>query len=385
MIVDLQVNLETEDGSLVDPEALILAAKEAGLDGLLVTQKRTPEPDLTAYRKIAAEAGIQIFSGIKLVTNRGWILAVLPSDKQLPSEITGPDDGVVCAHQVVEQIKAVGGVSIALRPYGRDVVPLMGDHLFSFEGLTACEVMAGSLNEIANDLALEAASNLEIPCIGTSGASGNQGLGTAATLLRRTVKTEDELVDIIRSGDCWPVGFRMDVPYVEPLQHTHVQSKDHYQRDGKPRRRQTGYSNPRMRRRDNGEHNPRMNDDHHHQDHHPHGHSHGPGHHHNNRPPMRQNDFRQQVQNNRHDPRGRRPRRPGSTPPRGVGSERRGRDGGGGGRHYENGGGGGMPEDYGNRVRPRREVFSSLPDDIGNRLGPGETSPFHRAVRNSDD
>ncbi|CAN0576196.1 unnamed protein product, partial [Laminaria digitata] len=72
------------------------------------------------------------------------------------------------------------------------------------------------LSDIANDLALEAASNMEMPCVGTSGSHGVSGLGTVATLLRTAANNETELCEAIRAGDCWPVTFSDAAPKPNP-------------------------------------------------------------------------------------------------------------------------------------------------------------------------
>lgn len=215
MIVDLHVKLETEDGSLVDPAVLAEGAKAAGLDAMLLTQEGVLQPDISAYQAAAEAEGLVAFAGAKLVTNHGQLLCIFPGGTTLGEDWTQAEGEVFDADALVDSIEALGGVSIALRPYDRELDHPMGDYLFSLQGLTACEVLNASLSETANDLALEAASNLGMPCVAASGAQGTAGLGSAATLLRDPVGSETQLCELIRGNDCWPVRMSEEAPEIE--------------------------------------------------------------------------------------------------------------------------------------------------------------------------
>lgn len=210
MIIDLLVHTEEAEGGAVAPEALMEAAKSAGLDGLVLAGPDGTLGDIEAYAEAAEAKNLAIFPGAALETESGLLLVVVPSDKDLPEfEMDGE---LVVADRAIDAIVELGGATVALRPYDRTVDHPMGDHLFSLQGIHACEVLSGRATEVANDLALEAASNLELPCVGTSAARGAEGIGTAATLFRRPVEQVEDLIEQLESGDCWPVGFGEDVP-----------------------------------------------------------------------------------------------------------------------------------------------------------------------------
>jgi len=212
MIVDLHVNLEAEDGALVEPEALASSAKAAGLDGMVLTQDGAMKPDIEAYRTAGEAKGLTVLSGTRLATNHGWILCIFPDGTDLSDGWAEMDGELFDATSVIDATEARGGATVALRPYDRDLQKPMGDHLFVLHGLSACEVQNSALSESVNALALEAASSMEMPCIGSSGAKGTEGLGSCATLLRDPVSSEVQLIEVIRSGDCWPVAFGDRVP-----------------------------------------------------------------------------------------------------------------------------------------------------------------------------
>lgn len=319
MIVDLLVYPETADGELIEPRILMEAAQAAGLDGLVLVREGGVISDLEQYEAAGREAGLAVFSAAELPTNHGLVLALLPDSGGFSGLVSPDEEGLFNAAEAIEAVTARGGATIALRPYDRDVDRPMGDHLFSLTGLSACEVRSALAKEIANDLALEAASNLEMPCVGASGAQGAEGLGDAATLFRRRVETQEALIELLKSGDCWPMTFQDELP-----------------RDAREERRRP----PRDRgdRRDGGARGDRRR---------------GRG---------------------RNDGGGGGRRRRGGR----SGDRRPSRDGGGPDRRSP------ASDDVGNRPRTESED-NAPPDDIGNRLRPGETSPFHDAMRRGDD
>ncbi len=360
MIVDLQVNLETKEGGLVDPNVLVERAKAAGLDGVVVTKEGDLLPDIQSLREAASERGVKVFAGAKLATNHGLILYILPEGVERPGDgFAAREDEVYDAHAVIDAIEQLGGVTVALRPYDRDVPNPMGDHLFSLQGLSACEVQNGRISDIANDLALEAASNMEMPCVGTSCADGAEGLGSSATLFRTRIESGNDLCEAIRSGDCWPISFSEEVPRPEAHPSREEGDRRRGNRGGRDRRDGRGRGGER---REGG----------------------GGG-------------------------RGGRDcgGRDVGRDDRGGGGGGRGRGGGGGGggggmarpddpgRRRRRGGrgrgrGGPVPEDIGNRVKARRDNNidenagnrvdnpRDIEEDIGNRLAPGEVSPYAR-------
>lgn len=215
MIIDLNVSPEGKDGARVDPNQLAGAAKQAGLDGFVLSHIGQFDLPWDEYQQAANSAELKVFRGYSVLTNHGLILCIVPGPDGLTAEFAPAEDGLYDATAVIDAVEALDGVTVALRPYDRDLSHPMGDHLFSLQGLGACEVNNGGVSEIANDLALEAAFNMEMPCTGGSGAKGTDGLGTAATLLKTTVEDESVLCELLRDGACWPVAFADTAPVVK--------------------------------------------------------------------------------------------------------------------------------------------------------------------------
>jgi hypothetical protein len=329
MIVDLQV------GMVEDLDGLLATAKKAGLDGVVLTDDQPRFAEVGAHAELAARHGVKLFSGARVATEHGVLLCLLPKPALLEEGwAESGEGGLFVAESVIDSIEDRGGVTVALRPYDREVARPMGDHIFSLHGLSACDVQNGRVSDNANNLALEAAANLEMPCVGASSASGAEGLGRTATLFRGPMESEADLVEAIRHGECWPVAFSDTAPRVEPARSE--ARGDRGDRGGRGRRGGRGEG-----RSDRGE-----------------GRGRGEG-----------RSDRGEGRSDRGEARGDR-----GGEGRG-GGERKARGGRGrrGGRSGERGGGGRGGDDRGNRGgRPRPQ--GPLPDDIGNRA-PAERGP----------
>jgi len=232
MLVDLQVEIPS------DVENLIASTKAAGLDGIVLTSNETLFPVVSNLKD--NEEGVLVFSGAKVATNNGLLLCLIPNPEEEMGDDWAEKDGEVYdAISVINAIESLDGVVVALRPYDRDVELPMGDQIFGLTGISACDVQNGRLSSNSNGLALEAASNLELPCVGLSSAADVSELGTSATLFRTDLATEEELIEAIRHGECWPVLFSAEAPRV---------SGGHRNRRGRNGRRDRDNNSRRGRR-----------------------------------------------------------------------------------------------------------------------------------------
>lgn len=400
MLVDLQVSLTGKDGAAVDPQVLVEGAKKAGLDGLVVTAEPARFPALDAYRAAASAHDLRVFAGAHVPSNRGLLLCVVPDAQALAADWAPSTEGMFDAEGVIDAVEAAGGVTVALRPYDRGVTRPMGDHIFTLTGLAACETQNGRLPGATNDLALDAASNLELPCVGSSGAAGTDGLGTAATLFRTPLASEGDLVEALRAGDCWPVAIGTRAPALPAEARGPREPRREGGGGAEPRRDDRGApagdrEGGRRRRRRGGrgrggraEGAPR-----------------GEGAPRAEGTPREAQAPRAEGQAPREESRAEARDSRGNREPRAEGDGRRRRGGRGRGRGGAGGGGGPrgpIPEDIGNRVRARdRQVVDDnagnrvhaaredhVDENLGNRLRPGEQNilaPRSRVVDVEDD
>ena len=103
----------------------------------------------------------------------------------------------------------IDGIVLAAHPYMEDGGPALGDRIFRTRGIGAVEVLCGVDDDLANDLALEAAASMTLPTFGGSdtGPDG-QRLGVYATAFADEVTSQEDLVAALRDGSYWAVELR---------------------------------------------------------------------------------------------------------------------------------------------------------------------------------
>jgi predicted metal-dependent phosphoesterase TrpH len=203
MLIDLHVHTRHTPGGALRPLDVLARARALGLDGVAFTDLDTLAA-LPEVRAAAAEAGMLGLVGLTLATDHGRYLCFFAAPERLapPAELFGPSPRPVRA--ALARVAALGGVAVAAHPYDRALAPASADALFTLDGLCAVEGLHGRSPGRANDLAVEAADHLALPCVGGSGALGSlDELGTAATLFREPVADEAGLVAQLQAGACW--------------------------------------------------------------------------------------------------------------------------------------------------------------------------------------
>ncbi|AKU90441.1 PHP-associated domain-containing protein [Vulgatibacter incomptus] len=207
MLIDLHVHSSRTPGCSLDPAEAVARAQALGLDGICFTDLDTlgGVEELHALRE---KASIAVLVGMEAVTNHGHFLCFFPDPAGVrPEEVLGAEAPTARpARDVVEAVLAKGGAVVAAHPYDRDLEKPMGDFVFTLRSLTAVEGYTGTRRVNVNELAIEAADHLSVPCVGGSGAmAGYDEIGTAATLFKEPVRDEAELVRALRDGAVWAV------------------------------------------------------------------------------------------------------------------------------------------------------------------------------------
>ncbi len=211
MLIDLHVLSNISRQGKLDAEDILIRAREIGLDGVCFVEDR-PIGSLSELENLGEQYGIRVFVGRKVLTEFGYLLFYPREPEQVSSGEFFPYNEELETplnyREVLDVATALNGALIAAHPYMRGAPFPMRDRIFSLVGLDGIEVRNGSCDEIFNDFALEASFHLKLPGTGGSGLIGNlSALGTAATLFRRPVKDQTELVEEIKEGQVWPVTF----------------------------------------------------------------------------------------------------------------------------------------------------------------------------------
>ena len=108
--------------------------------------------------------------------------------------------------EVLRRVNELGGAVVAAHPYDKTVDRPSGDAIFTLDGLSAVEGLNAERKGPANDLAMEAADHMNLPCTGASGAKASlDEIGKAATLFKDPVRSERDVVTQLRAGSVFCV------------------------------------------------------------------------------------------------------------------------------------------------------------------------------------
>jgi predicted metal-dependent phosphoesterase TrpH len=203
MLIDLHVQTTRTPGGTLRPLDVLVRARELGLDAVAFTDLDTLAA-LPEVRAAAAETGLVALVGLCLSTAQGRFLCFFDAPERLADAAALFGPAPRSAVSALARAVTLGGAVVAAHPYDKTLAPACADAVFTLDGLAALEGLHGRSRHEANDLAVEAADHLGLPCVGGSGAlTSLDQLGTAATLLREPVIDEAGLVRQLRAGTCW--------------------------------------------------------------------------------------------------------------------------------------------------------------------------------------
>lgn len=201
MLIDLHVHSHHSRGSTLAPREALRRAKQAGLDGVAFTDLNTLD-GLEEIRAAGREEGILALVGVEVATDHGHYLCFFPDPAKVPAPPQAFGSATPWpAREVLARVRELGGVAVAAHPYDKTIDRPSGDFIFTIDGLAAIEGLNASVKGPANDLAVEAADHMSLPCTGASGAHASlDEIGKAATLFRDPVASEEDLVAQLRAG-----------------------------------------------------------------------------------------------------------------------------------------------------------------------------------------
>src|SRR5512137_1133221 len=216
MLLDLHVHSRHTPGCSLDPRDVLRRARECGLDGVAFTDMNSME-GLAEIREAGAAEGVVALCGVEIATDRGHYLAFFPDPARVPAlpQIFGTPPWPV--GEVLRKVVELGGAAVAAHPYDKSIERPGGDVVFTLEGLSAVEGLNSRRSGGVNDLAVEAADHMGLPCTGGSGAKASlDEVGRAATLFRDPVRTEADLVAQLRAGSVFCVAIGAPSRSAEP-------------------------------------------------------------------------------------------------------------------------------------------------------------------------
>ncbi|HTN50905.1 MAG TPA: PHP domain-containing protein [Anaeromyxobacter sp.] len=215
MLIDLHVHSHHTRGCTLTPRDAVRRAREAGLDGIAFTDLNSLD-GLEEIRAAGKEEGLLALCGVEIATDRGHYLCFFPDPARLPApaQVFGSATPWP-VREVLAKVRELGGVAVAAHPYDKTIDRPSGDVIFTLDGLAAIEGLNAHRRGPANDLAMEAADHMGLPCTGGSGAHELDEIGKAATLFRDPVAGEADLVAQLRAGTVFCVAIGVTPQPVE--------------------------------------------------------------------------------------------------------------------------------------------------------------------------
>ena len=186
---------------------LIAEAKRIGLDGFCVTDHNYVWA-AEQLDEVARKHEFLILRGNEITTDQGDVI-VFGFHRDIK--------GIIKLEELREQVLQSGGFIIVAHPFrgfltfGAGELGLTTQKALErplFQWIDAVEVMNGKVTEKENRLAQEVAAALKLPATGGSDAHDVSEIGQYATRFSKTLRTEQELLAALRSGDYEAVAFR---------------------------------------------------------------------------------------------------------------------------------------------------------------------------------
>jgi predicted metal-dependent phosphoesterase TrpH len=203
MLIDLHVHSYLSRDCQLDPRAVLARAETFGLDGVAFTETNTQDGCDELF-DLQRATRLKIFVGLELATDKGQYLCFFEKPERAPEpvQLWGSNrEKPWAAEECLPRLQSLGAVIIAARPFDRDFPTPAGDYVKSLKLLSGVEVYNPKVRPGANELAIEAAASLKVPGVGGSDTRGSlDELGLAATLFKKPIATQGQLVTALREG-----------------------------------------------------------------------------------------------------------------------------------------------------------------------------------------
>lgn len=204
MLVDLHAHTPISGGKPL--ATLVDEAKAAGIDAICVADRDASAETARAVAEgnfdLPVFVGVEIStrSGDAIVITRGLDPAMTREEWRELNALERPELG-----EVIAWAEARDGVVLLAHPYDRNRRAAPRDRMYTLASVNGVEIGTDDADPTSNRVALEAVARSAKPAFGGSARGTDEGDGSWLTLFAQPVKTQDELVDAIASGDFWAV------------------------------------------------------------------------------------------------------------------------------------------------------------------------------------
>lgn len=210
MLIDPHVNPNT-----LSPSELIDHMIEASMDGAVITCTHSATAAVP-YIKALLDDEFVCYVGIELKTTYGDIVFIPESADEAffnaewapqGTDIDLIHDEELWKYEALQRhLKSFSGVQFAVHPYSRLNDRSWGDRAFTLQGCSAVETRIGRGLPQRDYLCDQLAETKAWTKLGSSNGDC-QFLGSAATVIHESVKSQEHLCHALRNGLCWPIEF----------------------------------------------------------------------------------------------------------------------------------------------------------------------------------
>lgn len=196
MRIDLHCHSKFSGDSLFEPEELIEEALRKGLDGACFTEHHSFMASRPVER-IQVPEGFSVFRGLEISTDQGHLLVYGLKDDAW--NVWGSNEYLDFV-EVVEKVHALGGICVPAHPF-RTGDSFVKD-LMSVDGFDAIETHNGMNSDKENEKAIQVSKLRSLPSIGGSDCHKRVQVGRAYTVFENPVRSIEDLIREILSGNC---------------------------------------------------------------------------------------------------------------------------------------------------------------------------------------
>jgi predicted metal-dependent phosphoesterase TrpH len=208
MIIDMHVHSDVSDDGMASVETymkwMAKLRRNYRIDGIVFTEHRLFNSDAD-YEALAREYGMLIFKGTEADTDCGHVLCYGMNEKILSHfdlknvQLSGRD--------LIRAMEDAGGIGIPAHP-GRRYIGLVEHLEKGYEighALRAAEQLNGGSSKQENARAQQLVMERQLFGIGGSDAHFVSAVGKFMTDFKRPIRTMQDLVEQLHSGDYRPV------------------------------------------------------------------------------------------------------------------------------------------------------------------------------------
>jgi len=215
MLIDLHAHTwPRSHDSVLNPDDLIVRAKQAGLDAICFTEHDTVW-DMKSVEELKAKHNFLVLAGVEISTDDGHILAF------------GIDRYVFGMHrsrELASYTEAADGVLVAAHPYRRQMPWFSrSDEEYqaaldkasrnqAYQYVSALEELNGRGSEKENEFSRRLCEAMSLP--GTAGTDSHaiSDIGKCATYFDKDIQDERELIAELKAGRFYAVDMRSGAP-----------------------------------------------------------------------------------------------------------------------------------------------------------------------------